>query len=172
MRFGVLCLVGLALGCASATLPVEHPAPSPDDTADPEPGFRYAWSLRRGEHERYTGGPYYKSPCNPNRDNESPSSELRFLSPKNPTDMAALVLDRRGAGDGTMLVLDRGVTDGVDSTWSAALLDDLGRPLHDWVCVVTDGRRLTTFVAPIPLAKAAPYSHVALFQDPPQLYRR
>lgn len=93
-----------------------------------------------------------------------------FFSPKGPQDMAALVLRRRSLDSrSTTVYLDRGIRDGVDTTWSAALLDEASRPVHDWVCLEIGNDDRGQFVVPMREREIARYSRVALFQDPPAL---
>ena len=171
MRYAVVWFM-VAVGCSQPTATPTRQLPNPDDTPDVEATgpilFKYDREARRARYEPRKAGPWYLSPCNPNRFRASPSDNS-FMYPKGPDDMAALVLHAKRSEDGTQLFLDRGQHDGVDTTWSGVLLDDRGHALHDWTCVRMGWNGNAILVIQLPLYEAQRFKHVALFQEPPPI---
>jgi hypothetical protein len=161
----------MVASCSHPAAPPQKHRPNPDDTPDaPATGpilFRYDWEARRAHYEKRTAGPWYESPCL--KSHASRATQDLFAYPKGPDDMAALVtsLYIREEG-GTLVVLDRGRSNGVDESWSAVLLDDDGHAVTEWTCVQMRGEE-TTIVVPRPRYAVERFKHAALFQDPPPL---
>jgi hypothetical protein len=126
---------------------VATPAAAPEQDTDQEyKGYWFEWQRLRDERDEFLKTPVGAQRCDPRARDFKPHGMCL-----GPHEVAARVVHFRSQTSSAvvLVVVDAGAGDGVTKDWTAALLDEGGRPVTAWQPVVEARREESVIEFPI-----------------------
>ncbi|MBA3465115.1 MAG: hypothetical protein H0T46_34600 [Deltaproteobacteria bacterium] len=143
----------------AAVAPVDA---GPEEDADDDFGYKgyfFEWQQLRDERDEFLKTPVGAKRCDTRASDFKPTTGC-----KGPHEVAGLAIFIRGSAP-VHVVVDVGSRDGVSKDWTAALLDEGGRPVTAWMPVIELEPRSVVIGFPIRYGEAFKWKRVGLRID-------